>query len=232
MFTTPAWAVDAVLPHLPLAGVVVDAGCGEGAILSRVAARGASGYLVGVECDVGRAATAETRVREAARNQSPVRICDGDWLTFKNIGRVDLCIFNPPFGLAEEFIEHACELTAPTNGTVAALLRFNWGIPACREAISKRHPFDLGFLRRRCDFVASLKCGATPRCAWKTMQPIDAARPKGCPGCGGKILVVTTDSSDYAWHLIGPGRGGRFFALDIPERAASAISITDAMGGR
>lgn len=228
LFVTPGWAVDAVLPHLPLSGSIVDPGCGEGAILARVVARlttpGSVSFpasIRGVELDPERAARAHERIGSMVCGG---KVVAADWMTWgDNIPggpRVNLAIFNPPFVLAQAFIERALHLTARFNGTVAALLRANWSIPACRADFAKAHPFDLAVLRKRCDFVASLKCGETPRCGWKRMQPIEALRPKACPGCNGKIIIVTTDSSDYGWHIWGPGRGGRFFALDIPETPA------------
>lgn len=236
LYTTPSWATDAILPHVPIGGGVVDAGCGEGAILARVASVGRHWTrLIGVEIDAARADVANERLR-AIRPGAPITIVSGDWLKWgESEPRVDLAIFNPPFVLAEDFISHAIELTARSHGTVAALLRYNWPVPACRASFVKKHPFDVGWLPRRPDFVASLKCkdlvptkaeraaGASVRkaCTWKRLQPIDAARPKACPECGHPVSVCTTDSADYGWFIFGPRASGRCFPLDVPESSRS-----------
>lgn len=67
LFVTPDWTIDAVLSELPISGVVLDPGCGDGAILARIAAQTDRCYLVGVEIDPARAATARERVKEIGR---------------------------------------------------------------------------------------------------------------------------------------------------------------------
>lgn len=232
-FRTPDWAVDAVLPHLPTGGVVVDAGCGEGAILARVAQLTTGNLLVGVERDEARAVVARERLARIcapSRGDAWGRIVCADWLAWDG-EHADLVVFNPPFGDAEEFLRRALALVARTRGTVAALLRANWHIPAARAGFVKEFPFDHAYLERRPPFAASVKCGGTlepgkkkptNRCDWRVVQALEAERPKQCPSCGGSVDVATNDSVDYAWFLFGPGRGGRFFRLDIPAVALPA----------
>lgn len=219
LYVTPAWAIDAIVPHIPVNGLIVDAGCGEGAILGRLRAHNPNASsFIGVELDPARA--------EVARQQLQLGIADeietADFLTWGDgFGqRVDLVAMNPSFSIAEEFLERAIHLTAKANGTVACLLRYTWPIPACRAGFVKRHPFDVGWLSRRPDFAASIKCkgNSGSPCGWKVMQRIEDPRPKECPNCHGAVSIVTTDSADYGWFLFGPGRGGRHFPLEIPER--------------
>jgi predicted RNA methylase len=217
-FRTPDWATDAVIPYLPLGGVIVDAGCGEGAILHRMqlAARDAS--FLGIELDTERAERCRVK-----RGGAGTAVMAGDWLDPACHIDADLVVSNPPFSLAQPFIERALEFTARRHGTVAMLLRATWHVPQCRAPFAFLHPFDLGTLSRRPDFVASLKCKA--KCGWKIMQPIEAPRPKACPTCGKPVTVVTTDSADYAWHIWGPGRGHRFFPLSIPSRSPTTTTV-------
>lgn len=220
LFVTPAWAVDAILPHLPIGGVVVDAGCGEGDILLRL--QGA-GQLHGVEIDPERADICRRRVQTMPRVP---RIHTANFLTWYDVG-ADLVISNPAFGISELSFEHSIELTRDRGGTVAMLLRYDWGTPKMRLPFMKRHTPDVGWLYRRPPFAASLKCKGfrspkAPPCGWKLMQRLTDQRPKVCPVCDGAISVVTTDSSNYGWFIVGPGRRGVHFPLEIPARDAEA----------
>lgn len=228
LYTTPAWCVDVLQPHLPTTGIIVDAGCGDGAILARIAEHRIGSQLVGVEIMPDRAAKAAARLARVATTAHTIHT--GDFLAWAKSEHADLVIQNPSFGVAEEFFEAAIELTAKTRGTVATLLRASWHIPECRAQFGRRHPFDIGFLRKRPSFAASLKCGGDgPKrrnhCDWAVIQQIDDPRPSACPQCGKKVDVTTNDSADYAWFITGPGRGGRFFVLGEPSRETLIRSI-------
>lgn len=115
-YRTPAYAVDAILPHLREPRSWLDPGCGDGAIAERVLRRWPSARGIGVELDEHRA--------QAAR-LLPLTVYQGSFL---DVGRIwdepfDLVIGNPPFKLALEFAQRALELTEPVGGEVALLLR-------------------------------------------------------------------------------------------------------------
>lgn len=240
LYKTPTWCVDALLPHLPTTGIIVDAGCGDGAIISRVAEHGIGSLLVGVEIVPERAARTRESLDRALKRSgktATMLVQTGDFLAWAKAERADLVIQNPSFGVAEEFFEAAIELTAKTRGTVATLLRASWHIPECRASFGRRHPFDIGYLRKRPSFAASLKCGGDgPKrrnhCDWAIIQQIDAPKPAACPGCGKRVDVTTNDSADYAWFITGPGRGGRFFYVEPSSSCAPDLRLSEANGGQ
>ena len=94
-----------------------------------------------------------------------------------------LILMNPPYKLALAFWSKAVRLAEASGGTVAALLREGFAHGAARLAFHQAHPFDLVLLSSRPGF-----------------------------GYGGmrKSKKGGTDSSEYAWFVAGPGRGGRF----------------------
>lgn len=219
-YVTPSWAVDAILPHLPLAGVVVDAGCGSGGILMRVAPRAPPRtVIVGVELNASRSAAAEARVAAfpAADGCHNVTICRQNFITADVPGCANLVISNPPFKLAMDFAVRSLELTKHTAGTVALLLRLDWLGTKQRAAFHRAHPCDIYVLPRRPAFCASVKCKDRVHCGWHDTFEIGAVRPPRCPVCGGAVTVVTSDSCEYGWAVWGPGRGGRWSILDVPE---------------
>lgn len=212
-YVTPSWAVDAILPHLPLAGVVVDAGCGAGGILLRLAPRAHRADIIGIELNEDRAASAVTRA--AAFHNVTIR--RENFLTTDIPDGANLVISNPPFRLAHDFAIRALELTRETAGAVALLLRLDWLGTKQRAAFHREHPSDVYVLPRRPAFCASVKCKDRERCGWHESFAIGAVRPSRCPACDGRVSVVTSDSCEYGWFTFGPGRGGRWSVLDVPE---------------
>jgi hypothetical protein len=192
-YRTPAWAVDAILPHLrvpdadPLAvrsdGAPrwMDPGCGDGAIAERVLARWPRSRGTGVEIDPGRA---------MAARRLPFIVHDGDFLTATQPiwhFQVDLVIGNPPYEIALPFVRRAIELTGRFNGEVAFLLRVGFleaKRGSERDALLNEHAPDVYLLAKRPRF-----------------------RGRGDGG----------DSTTYAWMVWGMGRGGRFVRLRSPE---------------
>jgi SAM-dependent methyltransferase len=186
---TPAWAVDVILPELPLMGLIVDAGCGAGAILARVAiAANPRAHIWGVEyqdylADEARARCVEIR---ATGRLGLVDAVQADFLTWDPPNPVTCVISNPPFSRAEEFARRAIELTSPHNGTVAILQRLDWLGSKEREGFLDANKPDAHILDRRPQF----RVGADGK--------------KG------------SDSCEYAWMLFGPGLGGRWMRLRCP----------------
>jgi predicted RNA methylase len=162
-YETPAWCVRAILKHLPLGGRILEPGCGNGAILKALLAADLDAHaIVGVEqnpelADLARAALPGGEVH-----------CE-DFLTCDDYGGFDLVIGNPPYGLAQEFVERALQLAEPDNGTVAMLLRLSWVASLKRVAFHKAAPCDIYVLPRRPSFTG----GGTDSCdyAWFTWAP-------------------------------------------------------------
>ncbi len=200
-FETPAWAVEAIVPHLPAAGRVLDPGCGTGAIL-RVLSKTPpfkAENLFGIEIN--------TRRATEARRQFYVDTAD----FLKSTDAWDLIIGNPPYKLSLEFAEKAIALTKPRRGTVALLLRLNWLSSLDRVTFHGQNPSDVHVLPRRPSFCVSVKCKKA--CGWfATMSP-EADRPKACPKCFAAVSITTTDACEYGWFVFGPGRGNRWLIL-------------------
>lgn len=200
-YGTPAWLTDAILPHLPLGGVVLEPCAGKGQILMRLLRAGVNTYSVrAYEIDPVAAAECE-RVLVPA-NVIPVHV--RDFLAVNDLGHIDTVVMNPPYDVAEQpgctafaFVKKCVDHVGP-SGTVAALLRLNWlegaghGEPE-RLAFLKRNPPDIGITSRRPAFGTN------------------------------KHGKIATDSCAYAWMVWGPGRCGRIFYLDVagaePEAA-------------
>jgi predicted RNA methylase len=188
-YGTPSWTVDAILPHLPLAGTIVDLGCGEGQILERVAAIAPPrASLYGVEIDPVRAGVCRMRVPRA-------RIHVLDFLAMPPMP-ADLFVFNPPYDVKERpgttafaFVRKAHEAAAG-RGTVAALLRLNW-----LEGAASEEPARLAFLRAHPPDIF-----ITPK------------RPSFGLNKDGKRA---TDATAYGWMVWGPGRVGVVRWLDV-----------------
>jgi hypothetical protein len=221
LYETPAWAIDAILPHLPISGPVLDPGCGRGAIIGRLLAAGVRrADVVGVELDAGRA----RECRETHR----VEVVHGDFLDYRQTC-FGLAIGNPPFSLLSHFAERCLGMTAHVRGTTALLARLNWLAPAKRGAFLEAHKPDVYALERRPAFIASGHCTrpepgqkkpSKRGCGWSVQQPIDEPRAKACPDCGGSVAWSTSDAAEYAFLVWGPGRGGHFYRLPPVPRGA------------
>lgn len=133
-YETPAWAVDAVLDVLGITdafdGYVVDPGCGNGAIASRVAQRAPKADVRGIEKD-------ETLLEQArSTREASIAWELGDWLSWQADGVPDLVIGNPPYKLADDFVKKALAVTAK-KGIVAMLLRSTFLVPKARRELRK-----------------------------------------------------------------------------------------------
>ncbi len=230
-YETPAWVVDAILPHLPSGGRVLDPGCGSGAILRAIMATPPFVHadLHGVEIDEKRAEDA----RDLFSSPSTPTPFFGDALRHHvmvgdftcgvacPLMPFDLVVGNPPFKYAMAFVLRSLDLARPFRGTVAMLLRMNWLASQERMAFHREQPADLFVLPRRPSFCASLRCKSKLACGWRVMQRVDAPRARECPRCESPVLVTTSDSTEYAWFVWSPGRGGRWQILDLPADADS-----------
>jgi hypothetical protein len=107
-YETPAWVTQALIPHLPDfmaqtartgdAWVVWEPACGSGHMVRALRQSGID--VMGTDIETG------------------VDFLDGlpEFAT-------NAVITNPPYALAQKFIEHALDLTEPVGGLVAMLLR-------------------------------------------------------------------------------------------------------------
>jgi len=112
-YQTPAWVTDVLAPHLRNfhAVDICEPAAGDGQIVDALRRHGFS--VVGTD------------------------IIDGcDFLKRFHPGRYDSIVTNPPYGLAQQFIERALQLTEPRQGVVAMLLRVDYD-----SAITRRHLF-------------------------------------------------------------------------------------------
>lgn len=141
-YPTPAWCVEAIRPHLPNAGIVLDPACGQGELLH--AFREGSILLQGIDLDAGRVAAA----RAAFPSNGAFDVGDALACTWPGF---DLVICNPPFSHGLEFLERALSLAAP-RATVAFLLRLTFLESRERRSFHLAHPSDVYVLSERPKF--------------------------------------------------------------------------------
>lgn len=144
-FSTPGWAVRAVLPHIPLSGHVLEPGAGDGSIIRVLIAHGVLPRSIrGIEVDNGRAVecAASTGVIVHAR----------DFLAGVPARVADTIVCNPPFVHAEAFVRTALKSIRP-GGTVAMLLRLAFLESQERVALHREHPGDVLVFPRRPSFM-------------------------------------------------------------------------------
>lgn len=110
-YETPEWVTQVLLPYLPPRCHVWEPAAGNG-------------KMVKVLTDAGH--TVEATDIENGR----------DFLKTETIFNCDAIVTNPPFNLAQRFIEHALELMKPSLGMVAMLLRADFD-----HAKTRKHLF-------------------------------------------------------------------------------------------
>lgn len=210
-YPTPAPFVRAILPHLPLAGSILEPMAGDGAIVRVLVAAGRPCVDM-IEIDPARAAMLGETGADGA-------ILVGDALGFESTCLWDmphgLVITNPAFSLAQVLAERSIRAQLQHGGTTALLVPQSFLGTAGRREFWSAHPCDWYQCFQRPEFVASMGCSAKKTCAWRETLPIDAYRPKMCPACGAKTTCSTTDAREYGWAVWGPGRGGRLFWLAV-----------------
>ena len=145
-FETPAWCVDLVAPHLNLhkARKILEPCAGNGAII-----RALSRHRMGIKWGA-------VDIREVCRNPlastgAAVEICDYLCTGFCFVA--DLVVTNPPFSLAQEFVERALE-TQP-GAVVAMLLRVAFLASEERSDLLRRYPPDVLIIPNRPSFTAN-----------------------------------------------------------------------------
>lgn len=216
-YPTPPAFVRAILPHLPLAGSILEPMAGDGAVVHVLVDAGHPCVDM-IEIDPTRATALrgmgdDIHVGDALAPEA-------DWLWDMPHG---LVITNPSFSLAQALAERSLRAQRPHGGTTALFVPQSFLGTAGRREFWAANPCDWYQCFQRPEFVASLACSDRrermdkPACGWRETIPIDADRPKACPLCGAKTTCSTTDAREYGWAVWAPGRGGRIFWLDVEE---------------
>ena len=138
-YETPAWLVEAILPHVvtPETRSVIDPCCGTGAILDVL--RASTGCeLYGIEVEPGRWHEAQAKGHRV--------MCEN--ALFVPWFGADVCLMNPPYMLAERFVEESLKRTSVT----AALLRLNFLASQHRATFLRANPCEVYVSPRRPSF--------------------------------------------------------------------------------
>jgi len=120
VYHTPEWVTRVLLDvvSFPGEGRILDAGCGEGAILKVLSEEISLERLAGIDL--------RQDCLDALRHPD-LLLYQGDFLG--HAGYYDHIVMNPPYGgrenTAHRFVEHALDLV-PKGGLVCALLRLPW----------------------------------------------------------------------------------------------------------
>lgn len=125
-YATPAWVTHALLPHIPeRIKTVWEPAAGEGAMANVLRDHG----LVTIPTDI------------RPGNGMPTAPQSVDFLDESAVFHAPGIITNPPFHLAQQFIERALELTHRQGGFVAMLLRADFDHAKRRKHIFAEGPF-------------------------------------------------------------------------------------------
>lgn len=158
-YSSPPWVTRALLPHIPdRIKRIWEPASGEGAMAVTLRERGS---------------VMATDIRPG--NGMPTWPSSHDFLKDAPIVDFSGIVTNPPFYLAQEFIERALELTAPQQGFVAMLLRADFD-----HAKGRRHLF------ADCPAFAK-RLVLTRRIVW-FVDPL-TGKPKAAP------------STNHSWYL-------------------------------
>lgn len=148
-YATPSWATDAIIPKLGdlRERWILEPSAGDGSIVRRLLAAGAdSSRMKAIEIDDDRA--------DACSMLCPT--FGKDFLDYQppiSTERVGLIVMNPPFCLAQEFIERALSHWLSPDGTCAVLLRLAFACSKKRAPFRAAHPFDVYPLASRPSFT-------------------------------------------------------------------------------
>lgn len=203
-YATPSWCVEAIAPYLDLDAteLIVDPGCGAGAIGVALRAAGFGGELHGIDIH-------GPRVEQARQTAAYTEVQLGDFTEdlSANPTAAVLSCGNPPYSQAMAFLRHALAF-----GDACFLLRQGFMSSKKRATWLKAQPFDLYVLSERPSFCWLLrwhtrcsKCDAKRkierRVAPGTAWPDD---PIPDPCCDQTPVIVkrdriTSDATDYGW---------------------------------
>lgn len=155
-YGTSDWITKAILPCLkkPIyKPVVFDPCAGDGAIYKAVSEVWTDSKFVGVEID---------SCRKSFSNPDYNTIL-GDYLKIDDLSQLaykpDILITNPPYSLAQEFIEKSLKLLP--DAEIAMLLRLNFLGSKKRKEFNKDYPCNIYVSPRRPGFTNNGKTDAT-----------------------------------------------------------------------
>lgn len=158
-YATPNWAIRAILPHLPLSGQILEPCAGTGAIVRELVGHGVYHERIhAIEID-----------RERALHANAACL---DYLAIDPCESYSLCITNPPYKLAMQFVQRAlshCD-------TVCMLLRQGFLASQGRREWLSKHVPDVYQLSARPSFTANGRSDAADY-AWFVWTP--GERPVG-----------------------------------------------------
>ncbi len=166
---------------------VLDAGCGKGEIGSVILQSWPNTHVVGIEKHETRAFLASSalqKMADNANNTASVRHADvlslatpaqAERLGVGGPTAPDLFIANPPFSLAEAFLDVGLKLVAPTEGLVALLLRLDWLASVGRHDRHLKERPDVYVFSRRPSFRANGRTDAQEY-AWFLYGPKSRGR--------------------------------------------------------
>lgn len=210
VYRTPASCVVGIAPRVLVEGpfdLIIDPGCGDGAI--GVALRPLIGAtpLLGIEIDPALA-------EQARATGVYSKVLVADFVSWRQRLSGDLrkwprrLVFgNPPFSLAREFTEEALYVARH----VCFLLRLGWLETAERRDFHHTNPADVHVLPERPSFCTAFKCKTCDR-RWTKPAGTPMSESGGC--CeGAKILRTDTDATAYGWFFHHPGPVGRIAVL-------------------
>jgi SAM-dependent methyltransferase len=188
-YETESWVTRSILKAVDISGSVLDAGCGTGSILREVIRMNGHRITVarGVELDPVRAA-------KAKETATPNVWC-GDFLTMARAETPwDVIIANPPYGLAQEFVD-----VARRNGILTVfLLRLNFLGSQKRAARFREYMPDVYVLPKRPSFTGDGRTDATEYAwfVWGRDRGTWGALREPCDCTFGQIRVLPLPSEE------------------------------------
>lgn len=204
-YRTPSWCVHRLLDRLDLPeGNWLEPSAGDGAILSAV---DEALYVTWTAVEIR-----EEAIRELRRKSAAAVYVHGDFLTIAWDRRFRVCITNPPYSLAWEFVRKGLA----DADWVVMLLRLNWLGSQERSRFLRTQPPDVYVLPNRPTFCVVVRCVLGHE---KSVLPEDAdgLRRCGTDGCTAKAKKTSSDSTEYAWFVWPPHRErdhGQLMVLD------------------
>ena len=143
-YETPSWCVEAILPHLPLGGSVLDPCAGKGAILRACAKSFDSRMAIEINEDF------EHELQQVVTGEFDLTIDDAGAINYWP--KADVVLMNPPFSKAEQFVRMALSEQRPYQGITCALLRLPFLASKKRADFLRANPPDVYVLSKRPSF--------------------------------------------------------------------------------